>query len=141
MHYFNWVVLSAKWQYVSQCQNLIAFILNKIRLKKVNRLIHEKNRDNTFFTILFDDPYDFAVQHSCVEFEWHKICKIVKSYDFTSKLSILTTMADMCRFYFFWSFFLIIFLKFLWEWHVASFSICAPCICNIYIDVCRIKSL
>jgi len=66
--------------------NCIALILNKIRLKKVNRLIHEKNRDYTFFTILFDDPYPY-------DFESHRVCKIVKSYDFTSKLSILTTMS------------------------------------------------
>ena len=58
----------------------------------MNRLIYEINRDYTFFTILFDDPYDFTVQRSCVEFESHRVCKIVKSYDFTSKLSILTTM-------------------------------------------------
>ena len=38
--------------------NLIALILNKIRLKKVNRFIHVFFRN---FTILFDDLYDFAV--------------------------------------------------------------------------------
>jgi len=61
----------------------------------VNRLIHEKNRDYTFFMILFDDPYDFVVQRSCVEFESHRVCRIVKSYDFTSKLSILITMLEL----------------------------------------------
>ena len=39
-----------------------------------------------------------------MEFESHRACKIVKSYDFTSKLSILTTMHEKFGFLFVWTY-------------------------------------